>query len=96
MKASPRNVLRLTPWISLSQALRGAQDVVSDSILSESAMNIIRAAGAASTCDWFRQPIDHKDPDRGTWSQIYCVNPEWWTPGAPVRLDCRLAESFDC
>ncbi|EAQ93053.1 hypothetical protein CHGG_01288 [Chaetomium globosum CBS 148.51] len=79
MKIPAGAVLPLAPWIAPKAALRGVQDVT-----SESARAVIRAAGAGSTCEWFPQPIDHKNPDLGTWQQLYCVNPQWWAPGAPV------------
>jgi hypothetical protein len=74
-------VLPLAPWIAPKAAIRGAQDIT-----SESAQAVIRAAGASATCEWFPQPIDHKNASRGTWQQLYCVNPQWWAgPGSPVN-----------
>ena len=82
MKLPVGAVLPLAPWIAPKAALRGAQDVT-----SESALSVMHAAGASSTCEWFEQPIDHKDASLGTWQQLYCVNPQWWAgPGSPVWL----------
>ncbi|KAK3300607.1 peptidase S28 [Chaetomium fimeti] len=80
MKIPAGAVLPLAPWIAPRAALRGVQDIT-----SESAQAVIRAAGPSASCEWFPQPLDHKNMSRGTWQQLYCVNPQWWvvlmTPG---------------
>ncbi len=82
MKIPARAVLPLAPLISLKTSLRGAQDVT-----SKSALSVVDAASAASTCEWFTQPVDHKNETLGTWQQLYCVNPQWWAgPGSPVVI----------
>ncbi|KAK4129134.1 hypothetical protein N657DRAFT_660587 [Parathielavia appendiculata] len=82
MKIPAGTVLPFAPWVAPKAALRGVQDIT-----SESALAVIRAAGASATCEWFEQPIDHKNRSMGTWQQLYCVNPQWWVgPGSPVVL----------
>ncbi|KAK3309856.1 peptidase S28 [Chaetomium strumarium] len=82
MKIPAGTILPFAPWIAPKAALRGVQDIT-----SESALSVIRAAGAGASCDWFEQPVDHKNASLGTWQQLYCVNPQWWAgPGSPVVL----------
>ncbi|SPQ18412.1 1ecd5953-aef9-4d56-9d1e-01720dce280a [Thermothielavioides terrestris] len=82
MKLSAGQVLPFAPWIAPRASVAGVQDVA-----AESAMSVIRAAGDAATCDWFNQPIDHKNASSHIWQQLYCVNPQWWAgPGSPVVL----------
>ncbi|KAK4156143.1 peptidase S28 [Chaetomidium leptoderma] len=82
MKIPVGAVLPIAPWVAPRAALRGVQDIT-----SESALSVIRAAGASASCEWFQQPLDHKNTTRGTWQQLYCVNPQWWAgPGSPVVI----------
>jgi len=81
MKIPAGAVLPLAPWIMPKAALRGSKDIT-----SASAQAVIKAAGADATCDWFSQPIDHKNASFGTWQQLYCVSPQWWAPGSPVVI----------
>ncbi|KAL2264240.1 hypothetical protein VTK26DRAFT_9016 [Humicola hyalothermophila] len=82
MKIPAGAVLPLAPFIAPRPAIRGALDAMSGSVSS-----VIRAAGPSASCDYFRQPINHGNASLGSWNQLYCVNPEWWTgPGAPVVL----------
>ena len=90
MKIPTGALLPFGPWLAPKAALSGARDMT-----SASALSVIRAAGPSATCEWFVQPIDHKDPSLGTWSQLYCVNPQWWTPGAPVKLSVLLRPVTD-
>ncbi|KAK4144440.1 peptidase S28 [Dichotomopilus funicola] len=91
MKLPAGAILPLAPWIAPRPLPHGAiqdQDQLSSASLDrESARAVVRAAGAASTCEWFEQPIDHKNASLGSWQQLYCVNPEWWAgPGSPVVI----------
>ncbi|GAB1310625.1 Serine-type peptidase-like protein [Madurella fahalii] len=82
MKIPAGTVLPFASWIAPKAAVKGVPDVT-----SESALNVIRAAGASAECGWFKQPVDHNDPSLGTWQQLYCVNPQWWKgPGSPVVM----------
>ncbi|KAL2180573.1 serine carboxypeptidase S28-domain-containing protein [Thermothelomyces heterothallicus CBS 202.75] len=85
MKVSARAILPFAAWIAAEAAvIRSAPD---GTPLSESARAVVRAAGPSATCEWFTQPIDHKNASNNkSWQQIYCVDPQWWTPGAPVVL----------
>jgi hypothetical protein len=83
MKIPAGTVLPFASWIAPKATIKGIADVT-----NESALDVIRAAGAGASCQWFEQPIDHGNPKIGTWQQLYCVNPQWWEgPGSPVRLD---------
>lgn len=91
MKLPAGAILPLAPWIAPRPLPHGAfqaRDQLNIASLDrESAQSVVRAAGAASTCNWFKQPIDHKNESLGSWQQLYCVNPEWWAgPGSPVIL----------
>ncbi|KAL2143162.1 hypothetical protein VTI28DRAFT_309 [Corynascus sepedonium] len=81
MKVPAGAVLPLAPWLAPKAALRGEPDIT-----SASAQAVINAAGPSATCEWFTQPIDHNNASFGSWQQTYCVNPQHWTPGAPVVL----------
>lgn len=83
MKIPAGAVLPLAPWVAPKPALRGVQEDAA----SKSALSVMQIAGASSTCEWFEQPIDHKNASLGTWQQLYCVNPQWWAgPGSPVVI----------
>lgn len=82
MKVSARTILAFAPWIGANAAV--IRSMPDGSPLTPSARAVIDLAGPAATCEWFTQPIDHKNESSRTWEQIYCVDPQWWTPGAPV------------
>jgi hypothetical protein len=87
MKIPAGAALPLAPWIASKATLKGAPDIT-----TASALSVIHAAGASSTCEWFKQPIDHKNASLGTWQQLYCVNPQWWAgPGSPVSLRVQIS-----
>jgi hypothetical protein len=90
MKIPTGALLPFGPWLAPKAALSGARDMT-----YASALSVIHAAGPAATCEWFKQPIDHNNVSLGTWSQLYCVNPQWWTPGAPVKLSVLLELVID-
>lgn len=82
MKIPTNTVLPFAAWAAPRASIKGVPDV-----LTKSAQDVIQAAGASASCEWFTQPIDHSNPELGTWQQLYCVNPaKWGGPGSPVVL----------
>ncbi|KAK3989981.1 putative serine peptidase [Cladorrhinum sp. PSN332] len=80
MKLPTGTILPFLAWSAPRPAIRGEPDIT-----TTSAQAVIRAAGAGASCDWFKQPVDHKNPKLGSWQQLYCVNADKSAgPGSPV------------